>query len=606
MDYRTLRALEPSRFTDAADGYRAVRDMASAAKDHLDKQVAAGMRKTLDGEAAQAALKQLQGLSANFHYAQVECGLVSTALNGFGHDIEVAKRRLDSAVEDAHADRMTVNSDGSVSYPAGGERAEGELSPGGKAGGVTDEAAQAVNRQAARFDPNPYYARAQAYADRIAAALKEATEADEKWAPKLRALKADDDLTVSDRDWTDVKSDTGGVLHAADHYLGTITGPPEEGDAEDNAAWWKGLTPEQRADYLAVHPAAVGALDGLPAEVRDEANRLVLAESRAAYQLELKSIPPEPIKYAPNSNGSYPIGMQTEAWREWNEKYGGRKAFLEQGMKGMVAIQDRFDRTGEDGLPEAYLLGFDLEGKGDGRVILANGNPDDADHTAVYVPGTFAGIESIGEGRGHGDLGRGERLWVESSRLVPGEKVATITWLDYNAPDSIVPEATRGRYAEEGGPILRQFLDGNRVAHQQETGGSTHTTVIGHSYGSTVVGVAAQSGSWRDGPLADDILVAGSPGVQADKAADLGVGADHVWAMGGPWDDQFVRQGGRMMGLGDNWTIPTDESFGGKIMKNDSDGHGGFWDSDGQNASLALKNQARVITGRYGDVVLDD
>jgi len=89
--------------------------------------------------------------------------------------------------------------------------------------------------------------------------------------------------------------------------------------------------------------------------------------------------------------------------------------------------------------------------------------------------------------------------------------------------------------------------------------------------------------------------------VQADHAADLGAGADHVWAMGGPGDDQVVRQGGRLTGLGDNFTIPTDESFGGNIMKSDSDGHSGFWDAD----SLSLRNQAAVITGKYHRVELD-
>ncbi|MFQ6146237.1 hypothetical protein ACLMNJ_24705 [Streptomyces seoulensis] len=41
---------------------------------------------------------------------------------------------------------------------------------------------------------------------------------------------------------------------------------------------------------------------------------------------------------------------------------------------------------GEPGLPQAYLLGFDT--KGLGHAIIANGSPDTADNTAVYVPRT--------------------------------------------------------------------------------------------------------------------------------------------------------------------------------------------------------------------------
>lgn len=55
------------------------------------------------------------------------------------------------------------------------------------------------------------------------------------------------------------------------------------------------------------------------------------------------------------------------------------------------------------------------------------------------------------------------------------------------------------------------------------------------------------------------------------------------------------------MGLGDNLTIPTDESFGGNVMKSDSDGHSGFWDE----GSESLRNQAAVIAGKYHRVELE-
>lgn len=600
MDYATLKSLKPSDFEDAADGYRSTGDMASQAKDRVSNQISSRMRDSLEGEALEAAVEQLGELSKNFHYTQIECGLISTALNALAAELRVAKKRLAAAVADAQGENFTVRADGSVSYPAAGEKTDGKTPAGGTATATTgsSDTARAIQEQAVAIDPNPNYGRAQEYAQRIAEAIKEATEADEKWAPKLRKLKADDDLTVSYEDWADAQKDMHAVRKGAEDYLGDIRKPPNDGSPEDNAKWWKGLSEQERSDYVSMHPASVGALDGLPSDIRDEANRAVLVEKRGQHETELAAIPPEPKKYTRNPNGSYPAVVETEHWKEWNEKHGERKEQLEKYMKGMRSIQDRFDRSGVEGLPEAYLLGFDLEGKGDGKIILANSNPDTADHTAVYVPGTFSGLESIGDE----DIARGERLWAESDRFSPNSEISTITWLDYDAPDSIVPEASRGQYAEEGGPTLRQFLEGNKTAHEQATGGTAHTTVIGHSYGSTLVGAAAQSGSWKDGPMAaDDILVAGSPGMQADRAVDLGIHPKHMWAMGGPWDDQIVRQGGRAMGLGDGWTIPTDESFGGNIMKNNSDGHSGFWDDE----SLGLRNQAAVITGRYNRVELE-
>ncbi|MFJ8449570.1 alpha/beta hydrolase [[Kitasatospora] papulosa] len=604
MDYSTLKSLKPSEYEGAADGYRVTGSMAQAAKDHIENVVAAGMRKSLEGEAAGAAQKQLQALAKNFHYMQTECGVISTALKGFSYDMAGAKRKLDSAVADAHAEKFTIEPDGSVTYPSGPEKVDGKIPHGGTANGATASSAQGINRQAAQFDPNPYYARAQAIADRIAGALQEATAADEKWAPKLRALKADDDLTVSDRDWRDVTSDTHGVLTVADAYLDTIDDIPKDGSAEDNAHWWKSLSEDERADYVSMHPASVGALNGLPADVRDEANRIVLAEQRGATQQQfdawLKKEPTHYRDYVDPVTGRVTkgVGAPTEEWEKWNKE----KERIEGRLRGMDTIQDRFDATGTKGLPEAYLLAFDAEGRGgDGRVVLANGNPDTADHTAVYVPGTGTHLSDIGK-----DLDRGATLWRESDSVSQGSKVSTITWFDYDAPRSatpgekgdIFPEAMFDSHAAEGGPVLRDFLEGNRAAHVESTGGPGHTTAVGHSYGTTVIGDAAKSGGWPDGPLAvDDVLVAGSPGMQADRAGDLGIKPGHMWAMGGEGNDTLVREGGRWAaGLGDNWTIPTDPAFGSTVLESDAVDHSAFWDEN----SLSLRQQAYVITGRYG------
>ncbi|WP_078496306.1 MULTISPECIES: alpha/beta hydrolase [Streptomyces] len=603
MDYTALKALRPSEFEQAADGYRATGDMAQAAKDHIDNVVAAGMRKSLEGEAADAAHKQLQALSKNFHYTQIECGVISAALNGFAYDMAAPKRTLEAALADAHAESFTVNSDGSVTYPAGPEKVDGKIPAGGTASGTTDSTAQGIYGQAALFDPNPHFGRAQAIASRIARALKEATAADEKWAPKLRALKADDDLTVSDRDWADVGKDMRGVRQGAGDYLDTLPVPPKDGGPADNASWWKGLTNDQRADYIAMQPASVGAMGGLPADVRDEANRAVFAETRGNYQSELDRIRlQEPPRYVVTPQGT----VQSGKWKEWDERYGDRAEFLDGRLDGIEAIQERFDDTGTGGLPAAYLLGFAPEANHDGRVILANGNPDTADHTAVFVPGTKTVMDKIGE-----EMGQSEMLWGQAQAEAPDQSVSTIVWFDYDAPNTI-PDAVRAGYATDGGATLRHFLEGNDVAHQVATGDHAHRTVIGHSYGSTVVGEATQytpeysESKWMSPTPADDIIAVGSPGMQVSHAAGLGMKQEHVWAMGGGGDDLLVRVGGKYVGLGDEGNIPTDPEFGANIMDSDAGNHGAFWDAGENGASLSLRNQARVIVGAYGNVALKD
>ncbi|MBM7436904.1 alpha/beta hydrolase [Streptomyces sp. HB132] len=597
MELATLQSFRPSEYEDAADGYRTTGDMASAAKDTIDNQISAGVRNQLEGKAATAALRELQNLSKNFHYAQTECALVSTALNGFAFDMAVAKRKLDTAIEDARAGNCTVNPDGSVGYPAGKKPGDEKTTEGGTVTGSAggSPTSDALERQAVNMHPNPNYGRAVGYANRIADALKEATDADTKWAPKLRALKADDDLTVSKHDWADTQSDMHGVREAGKSYIESLPEPPKDGSPKDNAAWWKGLSPEEQAAYLSTQAASVGALDGLPAEDRDEANRTVLAAAKAQVQLELDKIPPEPTKYSPNPNGSYPAVIQNDSWSKWNEKYGDRKERADNSLKGMQAIEDRFAATGENGLPPAYLLGFDTEKNG--RAIVANGNPDTADHTAVYVPGTTSNLGGIG-----GDVERMTNLWRESDAMAGGKEVSTVTWLGYDAPQSVVKDAPFRHYADDGAPAFNRFMEGLNTTNTTESGG--HHTAVGHSYGTTLIGSAARQGDLN----ADDVVFAGSPGVQVGEASQMDVPEGHVWNEEA--EDDPVPDLGRFGHGGNQWRlgggvaiIPSDELFGANQMATGtSEGHSEYWDP----GTDSLKNQAAVVTGQYGKVTLEE
>ncbi|SDC54112.1 alpha/beta hydrolase [Streptomyces prasinopilosus] len=604
MDLATLRKLEPSEFEGAADGYRAAGDMADTAKDHIERVVVPGMRKSLQGESLEAAVGELRKLSANFHYTQIECGLVSTALSGFAHDLDAARKKLLSALDDAEAASFTVGANGSVSYPEAPSR-DGSAPPaqGGTVGGLSDPTAQALARQAANADPNPHHARALAIADRIADALGEATEADAKWAPKIRALKADDDLTVSDEDLEDAQSDMGGVREAGKDYLASIGGPPEDATPRQNADWWKGLTADEREAYLATRPDLVGRLDGLPAEVRDEANRVVFEEKRSEYRLRLDSIPKPPAnEWTWITAGPYPSKVHTDEWMEWHRKYGDEHRHLTASLKGMNALQSRFDETGKEGLPEAYLLGFSPEGNG--RAVVATGNPDTAQHQAVYVPGTTSNLEKVG-----GDINRMTELWRRTNQTTPDASVSAITWLGYDAPQSIVKDAPFEHYAYDGAPAYRRFMDGLDASHSGP--GEPHRTAIGHSYGTTLIGAAAETGHLN----ADDVILAGSPGVKVGHADEMDVPRGHVWNQEA--EDDPVPDIGRWGHGGSNWSlgggvflIPSDEeAFGanqmntgpegtGPMATTGATGHSEYWN----RGTTALKNQALVVVGEYGDV----
>ncbi|MER6047258.1 alpha/beta hydrolase [Streptomyces sp. NPDC001793] len=596
MNFSQLRTLKPSEFEEAADGWHKVSSAAGEAKDRVDNEIVATLQHHLDGAGQKAALVRLRRLSRNFQYIQAESGLIRTALNGLASDLRAAQKKLNDAVADAEAEKFTVKPDGAVHWVS--QREKVPFNP---------EHTSWASGPGSTITSDPQQAKAQAYADRIGAAIQDANEADAHYSQTLDRLKAHNNLDVTTSDWADAQQDMRSLQKSAGKYL-QRDGIPKGKSPAENVKWWRSLSSEEQADYVSLFPAAIGALDGLPSTVRDDANRIVLDETQARVQLELDQLGPEPAEYDPGDGHSGPY--VSKDWEEWHRKHDRLTAQL----RGMNAIQERLDQTGTEGLPPAYLLGFNAEGKG--RAIVATGNPDTAKNTAVYVPGTGSKLEGAKD-----DIGRMTDLWYDSQQFPGGgEDLSTVTWIGYDAPQSafpgdkgdVWPEAASVDWANDAAPHLDRFMDGVRVAQ----GGSdeSHTTLIGHSYGSTVIGDA----SLRGRIAADDILVAGSPGMLVPEAADLGIGADHVWSEAASPDKDQVPQGGKAVGLGGwKWgaqywhgipysygpqeVVPSDEAFGAHRMSTDSKDHGGYWN----RASTSLYNQAAVVTGNYDKVKYD-
>lgn len=254
--------------------------------------------------------------------------------------------------------------------------------------------------------------------------------------------------------------------------------PPSTASPAEVRHWWDGLTPEQRR-WLAITQAAwLGPRDGVPAAYRDLANRLRLDELRAGLDQAISA------------------GQED------------RRAMRD----GLNALADRL--AGGDG-PRGYLLHLDLAEEG--RAVVALGDPDRADNVLTHVPGMTADLASYG-----GELSRAERVAVRAGELDPGAATSAVMWLDYDAPDFVDEGAGRGR-AEAAVAGLRSFQDGLRATHEGDT---AHLTVLGHSYGSLVVGMAAKG----PGLDADDMVFVGSPGVGADSVADLHMPPGRVWS----------------------------------------------------------------------------
>jgi hypothetical protein len=320
--------------------------------------------------------------------------------------------------------------------------------------------------------------------------------------------------------------------------------------------WWAGLATSEQRRLLATEPGWLAPLDGIPAADRDAANRLLLDDRRAEVSLAATSL--DGVRH----------GLDTLA-----------------------------DRLASDDGPRAYLLRLDTTGEG--RVVVALGDPDHADNVLTHVPGMTSDLASF-----NGELTRASRVAARATEAGPAASTSAVLWLDYDAPD-FVDEAASARQASAAAPALSRFQEGLRSTHQ---GATAHQTVVGHSYGSLVVGQAAAA---DEGLAADDVVFVGSPGVGVDSAAQLHVPPGHVWSSTSRSDiiqyaavsphglaDELTRAGfgvvspERHLWFGEN---PSDPYFGARVFASRPDGgHLGYWDQ----GSPSLDALAAITLGR--------
>lgn len=280
--------------------------------------------------------------------------------------------------------------------------------------------------------------------------------------------------------------------------------------------WWAALGTAGQQQLIHEFPAQIGWMNGLPAAARDEANRLAATEQEASLQrdlVQLRAHQPAPIVFVGTDEG-YVTNPASEQWS-------AQVSEIENQLSGISVLERTLARGGKGGVPPAYLLGFSASGNG--RAIVAYGNPDTATTTVTYVPGVGSTLGMSGSDGDHAIV-----LWQQAHKLDPDQSVSSIYWLDYDAPQihsiaDYLNLASTGP-AVAGGHALAGFQSGLAAAHSAGT--PDRTVLVGHSYGSLVVGEATAN----DGVRPSDIILVGSPGVGVNSASDLGISPDHVWA----------------------------------------------------------------------------
>ncbi len=332
------------------------------------------------------------------------------------------------------------------------------------------------------------------------------------------------------------------------------------------AAAFAAITLDQRRHLVASEPEVLGALDGAPPAVRYAANRMLIAREIA----RLESVA---------------------------ARFAGHTSPASEAMLSRLQCRaDDYARWLEEG---RQILLFDPEG--DGRIVEVFGDLSAAQRLAVIVPGMANDLDNFGDPNGL----RSDTTALYAAATEPG--AATIAWLGYDPPDGV--GALGISAAEEGASALQRFLAGIDPHRHLAV------TVVAHSYGSVVAGMASGGGL-----EADNLVFVGSPGTTLDRATQADLRPEgRVWAALAPGDpivlgvDPLPPAWWRRIRLpiltlatllsypdrlwhGPN---PASEGFGASRFTTDgSFGHTQYF------AAGTLTNLARILDGRHDEVDL--
>lgn len=416
-----------------------------------------------EGMACDTAIAYLTGIAERIEGDLALVEQIPPVLHDHSATVAAARRLLGGAVATARGTSITVDPNGSVGIAP--QAAVLAL--------LTNPALLAILMTQARV-----------IAEAIGQALDIATESDNQTATRLAELSPG----------------LGGGVLTSGSGPGSPRIPPAGTSPQQVNQWWNELSPGQQQALIHTDPPAIGNLDGIPAQVRDEANRSRLPEERAALQDQATRL------QAAAMTGDLSAAAQ------WGQ--------VQDTLRALDAIDDTLGRG------DRQLLLLDTSGRRV-KAAMAIGNVDTADHIAVFTPGFTVTVEgSLTEHDDELRLLRGQAQ-DESLRYGDGGSVAAVTWIGYEAPQW--GEITdRGRsvvsddQAHAGGTALGGFLDGIDAAHPD----NPHLTAIGHSYGSTTTGHAVQ----RVGSV-DEVIFLGSPGIGTSDAGDLHVAEGHSYVI---------------------------------------------------------------------------
>ena len=448
---------------------------------------------------------------------------------------------------------LTLNADGSVDYPKR-DVTMGDLTD---SRGPSGDACHAALTER---DANELKSL-------VTKALARAVEVDEAYGKRLDAL--------TNGTYTCVETSTT-------HSPGLPNQPQAGWSPTQVAFWWASLTQAEKQAIITEHPEWIGNLDGIDMASRSQANLNRLSVELAAAQAEYdKFVKDRDELLRKNIDQKYPEEEQMEK--------------AKNKLDDLQKIQDNLTAH-----PDRSLLVLDISGPKRVRAAVAIGDVDTADHVATFVPGMGTNpADKLDE-----YTGNVQRLKKRMEVYGKNDTSATIAWLGYDAPPGILEpgwgDVAEVDLARDGAERLSSFVEGINASRAVSGASEPHQTVLGHSYGSTTAGFAADH--VRAGVI-DDLVLFGSPGAGVHDVREYNLPPGHVYASA--VDSHDIVQG-----------MGTDEDFGVDPMDLDGvthisgdvpepDGCGWMFSPTGRHGtymnegSEALEDMARVAVGVY-------
>ncbi|MGW1469191.1 alpha/beta hydrolase [Streptomyces sp. NPDC002308] len=313
------------------------------------------------------------------------------------------------------------------------------------------------------------------------------------------------------------------------------------------ARFFASLSAADRLSLADHHPLVVGNLNGVPVALRYHANRHALRDAEAVEQRR-----------------THDPGLSID---------------------GRTGARLRLERFRAMLSGDRQILSFDPSGRG--RAAEVFGDLDRARRVSVVVPGVDTQLTTLErENRPYSaPVGMAKSLYAAERDARPEARTAVIAWADYTAPAGIGMDAVLGGLATQGALRLNALV--------AALPGKATVSLVCHSYGSVVCGVAAHHLPSR----VTDIAVAGSPGMRSASAAALGTRA-RVWAMRD--EDDWIADVPNLEvgGLG-HGADPVDPEFGARIVSaGDAVGHSGYFEP----GTESLRNFAAIGVGSYTTV----